>query len=134
MQIEYQNMAAKTIINADESQIRRVFSNILNNAINYAYKNTKIFVVLQEYQDSFKLKIKNTSAPIPDEIKSHIFDKYVSGADAQHRRGIGLGLYFCKKVIEAHNGKISLNGVETSNEFVIQIPKCDVGTQVLRFV
>ena len=133
IQIEYQNMATQEILDADESQIRRVISNILNNAINYAYKNTKILVVFQEYKDSFKLKIKNTSALIPDEIKQHIFDKYVSNIETQHRRGIGLGLYFCKKVIDAHNGTISLNGVGTSNEFVIELPKVQEKNIVLSF-
>lgn len=133
IQFEYKNLATQSVLNADESQIRRVISNILNNAINYAYKNTKIFVVLQEYKDSFKLKIKNTSALIPEEIKQHIFDKYVSSLETQHRRGIGLGLYFCKKVIDAHNGTITLNGIGTSNEFVIELPKVQDENIVLSF-
>lgn len=125
IEIDYKNLAIDSIINADESQIRRVFANILNNAINYAYRNTKIFVYFQEYKNSFKIKIKNTSAVIPENIKRQIFDKYVSGADLSQRRGIGLGLYFCKKVIEAHNGTISLNGIDNSNEFIIELPKFD---------
>lgn len=123
IQIEYKNFATQSVLNADESQIRRVISNILNNAINYAYKNTKIFIVFQEYKDVFKVKIRNTSAPIPESIKNQIFDKYVSSDDVCQRRGIGLGLYFCKKVIEAHRGNIKLNGIDTSNEFIIELPK-----------
>lgn len=125
IEMDYKNLTVDTVINADESQIRRVLANILNNAINYAYKNTKIFVYFQEYKDSFKIKIKNTSAVIPENIKMQIFDKYVSGDALLQRRGIGLGLYFCKKVVEAHNGTISLNGIDTSNEFVIELPKFD---------
>ena len=125
IKIEYQNLAVNNYIFADEGQLRRVFSNVLNNAINYAYKNTKIFVSFQEYKECIKFKIKNTSAPIPKNIKKHIFDKYVSGDNLNSRKGIGLGLYFCQKVIEAHNGKISLNGNETSNEFIIELPKSE---------
>ena len=134
IQIEYKNLSAETSLIADESQIRRVLSNILNNAINYAYQNTKVFIEFQDDKDKFRLKIKNTSAPIPEEIKNHIFDKYVSGDNLNQRRGIGLGLYFCKKVIEAHNGQIILNGFDTSNEFIIELPRYDKGNEMLNFL
>lgn len=134
IKIEYQNLAVNNYIFADEGQIRRVFSNVLNNTINYAYKNTKIFVCFQEYKECIKFKVKNTSAPIPEDIKNHIFDKYVSGDNLNSRRGIGLGLYFCQKVIEAHNGKITLNGNDTINEYVIELPKFDNENDILSFV
>jgi len=136
IKIEYNNCTKDKMVYADVSQIRRVIANMLNNAINYAYKNTKIFVTFSDDNDSFIVKIGNTSAPIPPNIGNHIFDKYVSGSDIGKRRGIGLGLYFCKMVMDAHNGKILLNANDTNNEFVIELPKNRFGadTDVLKFI
>ena len=134
--IEYKKKSDLSVVNADEGQIRRVISNILNNGINYAYKNTKIIVTTFEDQDNIYIKIKNVSEPIPENMRKRIFDKYVVGTGANKIRGIGLGLYFCKKVIDAHNGRIFLNAYDENNEFVIELPieKSEFKTSVLKFV
>lgn len=134
--IEYKKKSDISVVNADEAQIRRVISNILNNGINYAYKNTKIIVTTFEDQDNIYIKIRNVSEPIPENMKKRIFDKYVVGTGTNKIRGIGLGLYFCKKVIDAHNGRIFLNAYDENNEFVIELPieKSEFKTSVLKFV
>ena len=136
IEIDYHGSVKDKMVYADQSQIRRVIANMLNNGINYAYKNTKIFVTFCDDSEFLIVKMRNTSAPIPPNISGHIFDKYVSGTDFGKRRGIGLGLYFCKKVMEAHSGKIFLNAFDTSNEFVIELPKgkTETGSDVLKFI
>ncbi len=133
---DYNKNVKNKMIYADESQIRRVILNVLNNAVNYAYKNTKIYFVFCEDDGYFTIKIRNTSAKIPLNISEHIFDKYVSGNDLGKRQGIGLGLYFCKKVIDAHLGKIMFNAYDTNNEFVIELPKGKIETEndILEFI
>ena len=59
---------------------------------------------------------------IDDELKAQIFDKYVCGHQLTENNGVGLGLYFCKKIVEAHNGKISLDANGTTNTFKIELP------------
>ena len=132
--VEYKKESDITIVNADESQIRRVISNILNNGINYAYKNTKIIITFIQQDEITSIKIKNNSEPIPESMKHRIFDKYVAGNSSSFTRGIGLGLYFCKKVIDAHNGKIFLNANNTENEFIIELPKMDKEHLVVDFM
>ncbi len=136
IKIEYKKELNLSIINADEGQIRRVIANILNNGINYAYKNTTIVVTAFEDQGKCFIKIKNVSEPIPEHLRKRIFDKYVVGNGTNRINGIGLGLYFCKQVVEAHNGRISLNAYENHNEFVIELPNTfqETETSVLRFV
>jgi PAS domain S-box-containing protein len=106
---------------ADENQIRRVIVNLLNNAVNYAFNNTKIKIDFSENNENLILKIANESPIIPENMRKRIFDKYISGNNFV--KGIGLGLYFCKKVVEAHNGDIKLNSTGTNNEFEIILPK-----------
>ncbi|MCD7740038.1 MAG: PAS domain-containing sensor histidine kinase, partial [Candidatus Gastranaerophilales bacterium] len=136
IELTYSEYINNKIVYADKNQIRRVLVNVLNNAMNHAYKHTTVYVDLCENDDYLITKIKNISAQIPQYISEHIFDKYVSGYDNGIRRGIGLGLYFCKKVLDAHAGKIKLNAYNTNNEFVIEIPKREVETaeNVLKFI
>lgn len=107
---------------ADETQLRRVVSNLINNAVSYAYKNSGL--VIETYYENEKIifSFENTSEPISDEMKRKIFDKYVSNANKYEKVGFGLGMYLCKKVIEAHNGRIFLISEGTKNKFIFELP------------
>lgn len=106
---------------ADSKQLRRVIGNIINNAVNYSYKNSQIIVELFIARKNFVFKFTNKGRPLSEEKKKRIFEKYYTGNSLS---GIGLGLYFSKKVVEAHNGKIYIetNGELTS--FIFEIPEC----------
>ena len=114
--------ADKYIIFADEIQMRRVIGNMLNNAVNYAFENTQINVNLEFKNNNFHLSFENKSDIIPDDLHRHIFDKYVCGEKLQNNAQIGLGLYFCRKVIEAHEGQIELYTNGNTNKFEITMP------------
>ena len=104
---------------ADETQLRRVISNILNNALHYGYKNSELNINLKKENNLAKISFENSTDTIPNKIKEHIFDKYVT---KNKLSGAGLGLYFSKKVVEAHNGKIYLIPSKNKNKFVFEIP------------
>ena len=57
-----------------------------------------------------------------EDIKNHIFDKYVTGAKKYHKIGFGLGLYISKKIVDEHKGKIYLTTNGNKNKFVVEIP------------
>ena len=114
--------ADENIVFADENQMRRVVSNLLNNAVNYAFENTEIKISLVSEKDKFKLRIENQSDIISDNLKKHIFDKYVCSDNLQNNSQTGLGLYFCRKIIEAHEGQIRLYNNEYVNIFEVELP------------
>ena len=58
-------------------------------------------------------------------LGANIFDKYVCGECLQSTSNVGLGLYFCKKIVNAHDGEILLVPNGTNNEFVIKLPITD---------
>lgn len=102
---------------ADQCQLRRVISNIINNAIKYSYKNSKLKIDIFTNNSNAVFSFENEGEAIPDKIKNHIFDKYITG-----KTSIGLGLYFSKKVIEAHGGKIYLTTNGNLSKFIFELP------------
>lgn len=110
---------------ADENQLRRVIGNMLNNAINYAFENSVVDISVKLENGFYVFDFKNESEEISEGLKTNIFDKYVCGNPLEPNNGVGLGLYFCRKIIEAHDGTISLDNIGTKNTFYIKIPKLD---------
>lgn len=109
----------------DVQQLRRVISNLLNNALNYSYEGSDLRLSIVNDGEKMLFGFDNLSPVIPEHIRLHIFDKYVTGAKSFKLSGIGLGLYFSKKVVEAHNGQIYLVANGEHNKFVFEIPLND---------
>lgn len=123
--IQVDSRLANSNIYADKTQIRRVIGNLLNNAVKYAFENTKLCISLKQRDNTIILGIKNKSYEIPESLQANIFDKYVCGEYSQTSNGVGLGLYFCKKIVEAHDGEIKLVAKGSDNEFIISLPIAD---------
>ncbi len=107
---------------ADENQLRRVIGNMLNNAINYAFENSVVNIFIRQENGFYVIDFNNESEEISESLKANIFDKYVCGNPLESNSGVGLGLYFCRKILEAHDGTISLDNNGTQNTFSIKIP------------
>lgn len=121
-------------IYADANQLRRVITNLINNAITYADKGSTLEIYVYKSKDDIVFEFTNTGKPIPKEIQKHIFDKYVTGSSGLSKTGFGIGLYSSKKVVEAHNGKISLNSKGAKTTFSFKIPAENKDNGLLNFV
>ncbi len=95
-------------INADEALVKRVIDNLVSNAIRYTPKGGIITLAAQPMDDMMCIEVSDTGAGISEEKLNSVFEKFVQVSDdnSQRRRGLGLGLAFCKLAIEAHGGKI----------------------------
>lgn len=116
---------------ADENELRRVIGNMLNNAINYAFENSVVDISIKLENGFYVFDFKNESEEISESLKVNIFNKYVCGNPLETNSGVGLGLYFCRKIIEAHDGTISLDNIGTKNTFSIKIPKLDENSALI---
>ena len=98
-------------VDADKDRLIQVIHNILNNAVrassdgnhNNDADNEAIYFSLQQNKENeVQLSIKDRGSGIDDEILSNLFTKFMTKSG----KGIGLGLFIAKNIIEAHNGKI----------------------------
>jgi two-component system NarL family sensor kinase len=93
-------------VNGDDFQLRRVFSNLLTNAINHSPRWSKVEVVL-ETESSYQLvQVLDFGAGIKPEEKQYLFERFYQGQSDRLATGSGLGLYLTRQIIEAHGGTI----------------------------
>jgi PAS domain S-box-containing protein len=91
----------------DPLQMKRVFHNLLSNAINHAPKGSIIRLRLEtESEDRLRVAIINNGKGIPAGDLPKIFEKYYTLSRRFKQIGTGLGLYVCRRIVELHGGKI----------------------------
>ncbi len=94
----------------DEFQITTAINNLFNNAVKYSTEIPEIRI--SSYVDKeLIIKISDNGIGISYEEQKQIFDKFyrVNRGDIHKVKGLGLGLYYVKKIIEAHKGRITVN-------------------------
>lgn len=98
-------------IEIDSTLMKRVISNLIENAIKYSGKGSKVEIVSSDDEKWVYVEIKDNGVGIPPEDVEHIFDKfYRVKNDSTHAiKGTGLGLYLVKYFIELHDGEIRAN-------------------------
>ena len=106
--IVFQGKDDLLLVKADAKLIVQVIVNLLDNALKYTEADSEILVQMEKKDNMAILSVADNGPGIPDEEKDKIFDKFYRGMNkiADNRRSLGLGLYLCKAIIEAHGGKI----------------------------
>lgn len=115
----------EVLINGDEESLRRVFINIIGNSTKYTPAGGKISLHTEVDEHYVRVSISDTGEGIPHDKLSLIFEPFyrVKGKEEQHK-GSGLGLAFCKKIVEAHEGTIEVSShLGEGTTFTIMIPR-----------
>lgn len=95
-------------IPVDGLEIKRVIYNLVQNAVNYTPKGGKIEIGTHLNENSVQVAVADTGPGIEQTIQKTLFEPYASMAKRYRHIGTGLGLYISKKIIEAHQGKLSV--------------------------
>ena len=114
-------------VEVDRTQIERVISNLVINAIRYT-RHGEIKLSAERRDDHVAVSISDTGSGIPSEYLPHIFDKFVQVPGAQ-TGGAGLGLAISKSLVEAHDGRMSVQsevGRGTTFTFTLPIASASV--------
>lgn len=98
----------------DEEAISRVLDNIITNSIRYSYNNGSIKICIRVEEDKLYFDVIDNGKGFSDDELKFALNKFYRGDKARsvNSGNSGLGLYISKKIIEKHNGEISiLNGI-----------------------
>jgi PAS domain S-box-containing protein len=91
----------------DGDMVRRVLTNLLENAVKYTPTGSKIYVGARlERDDRLLMWVQDTGPGIPAGDRERIFDKFTRLHGKGGPKGLGLGLAFCRLAVEAHGGHI----------------------------
>ncbi len=93
---------------ADKDLLKRIFMNLLNNAIKFSHTGGKIEIHAYPEENWIKVEVRDYGPGIPKEHLELIFEKFrhFELAEQAKMKSTGLGLTFCKMAVEAHGGKI----------------------------
>lgn len=109
LSLEIQNDLPNLLI--DKDGIEQVLLNIISNSIKYTEEGGKIKILVESLDDFVSISVKDSGIGVPLEDQKRIFERFyrVEKGRSRDLGGTGLGLSIAKQIIEAHNGKITLN-------------------------
>jgi signal transduction histidine kinase len=115
------------IVNGDRLELRRVFNNLIANAIKFTDTGSievRIFQALSptNHLSQIIIEVQDTGYGIAAEDQGTIFERFRQGRNK--RSGSGLGLHLSQCIIEAHGGKIELSSqLGKGSTFTVRLPK-----------
>jgi signal transduction histidine kinase len=112
-------------INIDGPKIKLAIQNLFDNAIKYTPAGGKITASIKKRGRYIEFKIQDSGIGIEKTQQNKIFSKFFRGGNAvkQDPMGYGLGLFFVKNIIEAHDGKVWFKSAENEGStFYISLP------------
>ena len=94
-------------IQGDYNLLERVFQNLVSNSIKFTPPGGRVSLNAQPQNNQLLIRIQDSGAGVPAQIQPFLFQKFAKGH--QEQSGTGLGLAFCKMVLEAHQQHIWLD-------------------------
>ena len=98
-------------IQADESQLQRVFINLLSNAIRFTPEHGILAIQATSMDTHLQVEVHDSGIGIPPEDLPMLFTEFFRADNSvnRERKGTGLGLVLVKRIIEAHGGRIAVH-------------------------
>lgn len=97
------------LVNADPTQLWRVFSNLIVNALKHNPPELVLTINATRKDDKIYCTVSDNGVGISQKQSDRLFDLYFRGASMGNSVSLGLGLYLCKQIINAHGGEIGVN-------------------------
>ncbi|HEX6922969.1 MAG TPA: HAMP domain-containing sensor histidine kinase [Bacillales bacterium] len=114
---DFQITGKETVFHVDREQWQVLIENLLENALRYA--ESEICIEAKVNEEWAVLEVYNDGEIIPEDEQEHLFDPFFKG-----RKGkFGLGLAIVKRIVELHDGEITVRSEAKGTRFVVTVPK-----------
>ncbi|MGB0931976.1 MAG: sensor histidine kinase, partial [Chitinophagales bacterium] len=113
-------------VKADLNQMIQLFQNILSNAIKYRDKNVVpvIGISSNRVNGGFEIRVTDNGIGIAEEYFERIFQVFQRLHSRAEYEGTGVGLAICKRIVDRHGGKITVESVkDEGSTFIFDLPK-----------
>jgi len=114
------------LVFAEKDSIKRVVTNLLDNAIKFSFENGIIDISTKQKGNKVYVSVKNEGEGISQADQKTIFERFykLDKSRSQNKNGVGLGLHIVKRIINKHGEKIWINSEEGKYaEFVFTLKK-----------
>lgn len=112
------------LVNADAQQLWRVFGNLIDNAVKYNQSGFILTVEAKKEGEMVRCTVADNGAGISPQQCARLFEPYTRGVGVSLRKGLGLGLYICRQIVEAHGGEIGVDSeLGKGARFWLTLPK-----------
>jgi PAS domain S-box-containing protein len=118
--IETQNLLSdEPALTVDVDKVKRVFTNLIKNAVDAMPKGGKITVTGKQVGDFTEVSFSDTGVGVPDDVLPKLFSPLFT----TKAQGMGFGLAICKRIVEAHGGAITVKTVKgQGTTFALTLP------------
>ncbi len=123
--IETDLKADKSSVLANETHFTNVLVNILDNAVKYSPDAPKILIETVNVGNNIIVKIKDNGSGMSKAVPKRVFEKFYREhtGNIHNVKGHGLGLAYVKRIVEDHEGHISVESEkEKGSTFIIKLP------------
>jgi len=107
------------VVRLDRELFTRVLENLVDNSLKHAGEGARVLIRAVAIGGEIELRVVDNGPGIPEPERDRVFDRYVTDHTSTCR---GLGLAFCRLVVEAHHGKIWVEDAAPGTAICIRIP------------
>jgi signal transduction histidine kinase len=112
-----------TVVHCDSMRLQQLLSNLLGNAITHGAENSPIEVAGRVENGELVIAVRNRGDAIAPEDLRKVFEPYWRPAEGARGGGLGLGLFICKQIVQAHKGDLSVSSSPAGGTcFTTRIP------------
>ena len=124
IELKLENSESLPLIEADAARLRRVLTNLLDNAFKFTVGEGKVTILTEQTDDEVSIKVIDEGRGIDAEDLQAVFEPFHRGRYAEEIGGIGLGLAVVKAIVEAHGGRVVLESeLGKGSVFTVILPK-----------
>ena len=115
---------------ADPVRLERILLNLFSNAAKYSPAGTPVLVQAWQVEDRIAVSVRDQGRGIDAEDLPHIFERFHRTKEGRKGKGIGLGLYIARLLVEAHGGSIRVASTPgEGSTFVFTLPIADAANR-----
>ncbi len=103
----------------------QMLDKLVDNAVDFSEPGDAIKISLSGQDESLLLAVTNPGPPLPEQMRTQMFDSMVSMRAGENSRHLGLGLYVARLIAEGHGGRIAADNVDGGVVFEVTLPRQD---------
>ena len=112
-------------VRADPDRVVQAITNLLSNAVKFSPPGEEVVVAVEARNETARITVRDHGHGVPDEFKSHIFEKFAQAdtTDARQKGGTGLGLSIVKQIVDRLDGEVGFHDAPGGGSlFYVDLP------------